>query len=173
MTKKVSETTFFKLRSAREYRFYNRLGQRMLNLLHDQVLRVAAPEDIAYFRSRPDVVTECLEDGTPLNEVGRVGHYIDGKAKSYRVYGRGRNSANVPGTAKAVVPAPKTVAVGAPPTVRAPQPVASVAAASATPGEAMMGIPATKMSSGSMSPIEEASRDGSTRAVRPTQDPGK
>jgi hypothetical protein len=164
---------FFKLKSAKEYGFYNRVGQRRLHVKHGEIIEAQNPADVAYFRARPDVMVECTADGTPIDELGRVGHVIPGKAKSFKVYGRRAEPAPQP---VAAPPAPKTMQVGkpAPTPVQAPQPVARPVAAPQpapmTPGERLAGIPQERNSD--FTPIEEAAPDGSTRAVRPRVDPG-
>lgn len=146
MQAQVTETTFFKLKNSREYRFYNRAGRRMLNLQRDQILPVSVKADIEYFRARSDVMVECLESGVTLLDDSRVGHLIPGGSKSYRVYGRARSVPRPPD--KKPVP-PQTLQVGS----RLPATIATA------PIEE--------------SPVEMASPDGSTQPVRPQQDPGR
>lgn len=78
----------FKLKEAAEYRFYNRGGQRSLVLLKGQLLEAKNETDVAYFRSRKDVLIETTSDGTPIDELGRRGHLVEGNTRSYKVYGR-------------------------------------------------------------------------------------
>lgn len=80
--------TFFKLKNAREYRFYNRLGHRTLNMTKDQVVRAVASSDIAYFRARPDVIVETNEQGVPLHEIDRQANPGQAGAKTFKVYSR-------------------------------------------------------------------------------------
>jgi len=158
MNATIENPAFFKLKDAREYKFYNRLGRRMTTIMADEVVTVTAKEDVLYFRARPDVLVECNEDGIPLIDVGRIGHYVPGKSKSFKVYGRkAARKATAPQPAPPV--AARTLAVG-----RVPAPVAQPPA----PRPA----PVARSSHDRMSPIEEVASDGSTRAVRPVVDPG-
>ena len=172
---KTAGPVFFKLKNAKEYGFYNRVGQRRLHVKHGEIIEAINPADIAYFRARPDVMVECTADGTPIDELGRVGHVIPGKAKSFRVYGRKAEPAPQPVAA----PMPKTLQVGNPapapakvqqPAQPAAQPVIAPQPAPMTPGERLSGIPQERNTD--ITPIEEAAPDGSTRAVRPRVDPG-
>jgi len=152
----IVQPTFFKLRDAKEYRFYNRLGQRAVTVRYGQVIPVLTQADIDYFRSRRDVMVECVEDGTTLEDVARKGHLEPAKVKSYKVYGR---------AAQPVVPA---VPVGKPPTSpkkapSTPEPVEAQTYAPRNPAEVVEVT--SPIPSEPVTPIEEASADGTTRVV--------
>ena len=188
-TQQITGPVFFKLKDAKDYGFWNRGGQRRLKIEKGDIVTMHSKADIEYFRARPDVIIECTEDGTPINELGHVGHLIPGKSKSHRVYGRRGNAQPV-----APKPEPNVVQVGRviPKVTRLDRPVPKVTrleepgprvihvadirgtprpVASQTPGEALSGIPAERP--GDLSPLEMASPDGSTRVVRPQVDPGQ
>ena len=138
--------TFFKLKNAHEYRFYGRLGRRQVSFQKGEVVEVRDPKDISYFRARGDVLVECDRDGIPLDELGRIGHLVDGKPIEYRLYGRRSKPAEQPAP-------PKTV------TIQSPK----------APARTVPKLPAPPTR---LSPLEEVQSDGTSRSVRPAVDPG-
>ncbi len=186
MTTQIQAPVYFKLKSAKDYAFWGRGNQRRLQVKFGEVVEMTSTADIDYFRARGDVMIECSRAGIAIEELDGTGPGKSGKAKSFRVYGRRGPQPVAPSVP---VVRPRVMQVGTlPPVVRAPAitgpppvtlplaaPVAAppappVAPNAQTPGQSLPGIP--PIGSGDLSPLEEASADGSTRAVRPRVDPG-
>ncbi|MDX1746737.1 MAG: hypothetical protein R3324_12425 [Halobacteriales archaeon] len=119
-------TAYFKLRSALDYRFYNRVGQRIIILKKDEILPASEPADIAYFRARPDVLVEVTPEGVPLDQVGLVNGYDKRGSKSFKVYGR--QGGRTDDADQAMRDMPPTIPVGRQGAPNPAQPVAQHAA---------------------------------------------
>ena len=145
------QPTFFKLKSARDYRFYNRLGQSMLVMKLGVPLTVRDPADVEYFRSRPDVVIETDEAGVPLDELAKRGYLEPQKTKSFEVYGKRLK------TSPSRIPAPIPVSASR-------QEVETYKPRS-EPNLGKVVEISTPSPRESVSPIEEAAPDGTTRVV--------
>jgi hypothetical protein len=187
----TQEVAYFILKSAIDYRFYNRVGQRVIILKKGDVLTANTKGDVAYFRARGDVLIETTEDGTPLDQVGLVNGFNQKTTKSYKVYGR---SAKIE-----QAPTPPTIPVGRQNLTQAPLPAspadvnvpAVYTPTPALPSETVPvghtnlpselrapGLPTSgprfnHARAGFESPIEEVSSDGTTVVTAPTIDPGQ
>jgi hypothetical protein len=190
------QVAYFILKSAIDYRFYNRVGQRVIILKKGEVLAADIKGDIAYFRARGDVLTETTEDGTPLDQVGLVNGFNQRNTKSYKVYGRGAKPTETPptipvGRQNLTTPMPTQAQIAASPaqvnvsTVHTPAPVLPSESIPvgrtrlpsetdfAGPSMASSGPRFNPARAGFESPIEEATPDGTTVVTAPVIDPGQ
>ena len=187
------EVAYFTLKSAIDYRFYNRVNQRVIILKKGDVLAADIKGDIAYFRARGDVLVETTPDGTPLDQVGLVNGFNQKNTKSYKVYGRGAKVEQPPAIP---VSAPQPVAfpvTNAPlpasparvniPAVHTPAPVlpsevirvgqTRLPSEMTAPGLPTAGPRFNHARAGFESPIEEVTPNGTTVITAPTIDPGQ
>jgi len=197
----LKEAAYFKLKSALDYRFYNRVGQRIIMLKKGEVLEADLPGDVAYFRARQDVLVETTPDGTPLDQVGLVNGFNRKTTKSYKIYGRSakleapaevRSSVQIGNPNAQPVALPPTVEPLAAPPVQASLPAATHTPSPAMPSESIPvghtrlpsemqgpGLPTngpafSTARAGYESPVEVLSADGTTVVDRgPRIDPGK
>ena len=63
MRTQTAEIVYFKLKTARSYRFYGIPSTRIMDLREGQILRVVDRRDIEYFRAKSDVLVECDKHG--------------------------------------------------------------------------------------------------------------
>jgi len=189
----TQELAHFVLKSAIDYRFYNRVGQRVIILKKGEVLAANTKGDVAYFRARGDVLVETTPDGTPLDQVGLVNGFNHKNTKSYKVYGRGAEAPQIPPTipvgrqnlpqAVTNAPLPASPAEVNVPAIHTPAPVlpsetipvghSKLPSEMRGPGMPTSGPKFSAARAGFESPIEEVSSDGTTVVTAPTMDPGK
>ena len=83
----AAEIAFFKLRSARSYKFHNLPTTRVLILKRGEILQVNDSRDIGFFRGRKDVVAECDSTGMAFDEP-LPGSIRPNNAKTFRTWGQ-------------------------------------------------------------------------------------
>jgi hypothetical protein len=82
----MTEKTFFKLRHSASYRLYRAPAGRVLDVKAGQVITATTQADASWYRGKLDVLIECDEHGTPLDQFREDGSWSPTKPKSYAKY---------------------------------------------------------------------------------------